>query len=426
MLVARGDDVYRGAFGYANIEKRVLNANDTQFEIASLSKMFTAIAILKLRDAGKLRLSDSICTYIDSCPAAWRPVTIDEVLHHRSGLPDYEDSLEIDSPAYFAFMTAPDSSKRIVEREKPLPLDFPPGSKFSYSNTGYVVLGFIVERASRETIARYLHETIFGPAGMNDTGVIGVDPSPRLATGYTVKTEWGQRLPGFTLEDVHASPVPALSLTAPEGDAGIFSTAGDLLTWARIMLGAKPALVSAEERAEILHGVEGYGDGWMIRDAFGLPRFLHTGELPGYLSNVMVFPTVGTISIVLDNLDTPMNAFTRDVSAIAIGKPYDPPFSGALVTLTPAQDAALFGRYKQASGEIVCVAMDGTLLAASTPRYKAGLLPLAPDRFYMPLASGLVTFTLGSNGVASQMNLRYNGEDHVASRVEAPCPAGTL
>jgi CubicO group peptidase (beta-lactamase class C family) len=427
VLVAQGDEIYRGAFGYANLAKRILNANDTQFEIASISKMFTAMAILKLRDAGALRLEDSICKYIDSCPAAWQVVTIDEVLHHRSGLPDYEDSLEIESPAYYAFMTAPDSSKRILEREKSVPLDFVPGSKFSYSNTGYVVLGFIVERAAHEPIATYLRSKIFRPAGMKDTGVIGVDPAPRLALAYSAETTWAQKLPGFTLEDVHASPVPSLSLTAPEGDAGVFSTAGDLLTWGRIMLGAKPDVVSAQERAEVLHDIEGYGDGWVVESAFGLSRFYHTGELPGYLSFFAVYPASATIVVVLDNLDTPTETLTRNLQAIALGKPFDEPVSGVLVTLSPAQEAVLFGRYKLASGGIICVAKDGDLLAAGLAgHYVAGLLPMAADRFYMPLSSGLVTFTVPANGSASEMNLRYSGVDHVASRVDTPCPAGTF
>jgi D-alanyl-D-alanine carboxypeptidase len=427
VLVAQGENVYRGAFGYANLAKHVLNTNDTQFEIASISKMFTALAILKLRDAGALKLEDSICTYIDSCPAAWQAVTIDEVLHHRSGLPDYEDSLEIESPAYYAFMTAPESSKRILEREKPVPLDFVPGTKFSYSNTGYVVLGFIVERASHQPIAAYLRGKIFGPAGMNDTGVLGVDPAPRLASAYSADTTWAQKLPGFTLEAVHASPVPSLSLTAPEGDAGIFSTAGDLLTWGRVMLGAKPDVVSAQERAEILHDVEGYGDGWMVENAFGLSRFFHTGELPGYLSFFAVYPASATIVVVLDNLDTPTASLTRDLQAIALGKPFDEPVSGTLVTLSAAQEAVLFGRYKLASGGIICVQRDGDLLAAGLAgHYVAGLLPMAANRFYMPLSSGLVTFTVPANANASDMNLRYSGVDHVASRVETPCPAGTF
>jgi D-alanyl-D-alanine carboxypeptidase len=427
VLVARGEDVYRGAFGYANIAKRMKNANDTQFEIASLSKMFTAVAILKLRDAGALKLGDSICKYLDSCPSTWKTITIDEVLHHRSGLPDYEDSLEIESPAYYAFMTAPESSKRILEREATVPLDFPPGTKFNYSNTGYVVLGFIAERAARKTYAAYLHATIFGPAGMNDTGVVGVDAAPRLAVGYTADTTWAKKLPGFTLDEVRASPVPALSLTAPEGDAGIFSTADDLLAWGQIMLGAKPDLVSAAERAEILHDVEGYGDGWMVEPAFGLPHFFHTGELPGYLSFLSVFPDSATIVVVLDNFDTPTETLTRDLEAIALGKPFSEPVSGQLVTLSHAQEAALSGEYKLASGGVVCVRKDGDLLVAGLAgHYVAGLLPMAPDRFYMPLSSGLVTFTVPANGSASAMNLQYNGVDHVANRVDAACPEGTF
>jgi D-alanyl-D-alanine carboxypeptidase len=428
VLVATKSGTYRGAFGYANLEQRVPNVLKTQFEIASLTKMFTAAAILKLRDRHALTLEDSICEYLSPCPAAWQPVTIDEVLHHRSGIPDYEDSLGIESQDYYDFMTAADSSKRIVEREAALPLDFPPGTKLSYSNTGYVVLGFIIEKASHESYASFLHETIFGPAAMSDTGVLGVDPAPRLATGYVATTTWQQKLLGFALQDVHASPVPTLSLTSPEGDAGIFSTADDLLRWSRIMLGDRPDLLTQDERAEILQPVDGYGDGWMIGKSFGVLRFRHTGELPGFLSNIEVYPDSQTIAIVMDNFDTPLSAFTRDIQAIALSQPYDDPFSGALVTLQPAQQALLVGQYKSDDdSDIVCIAVDKSsmLEAAIKGEFTAGLLPFAPDRFYMPLSSGQVTFTGGADGRISELNMRYDGMDHRAARVDAPCPPDT-
>lgn len=426
-LVARGSDVFADAYGYANIARRTPNTLHTQFEIASLSKMFTAVAILKLRDQGALKLGDSICTYITPCPAAWQPVTIEHLLHHRGGLPDYENALEMESPQYYAFMTSPQSSKRILEREAALPLDFVPGTKFSYSNTGYIALGFIAERAARQPLAKFLRRTVFEPAGMRETGVLGVDAAANLATGYaSADVTWAQRLPGFSLETAHPKPVPRLALTPPSGDAGIFSTAGDLLRWARIMLGDQPALVSPAERAEILTGIEGYGDGWMTGTSFGMTRFRHTGELPGFLSNISVYPDENTVVIVLDNVDTPMNALTRDLQAIALGRPYDLPFSGPMGTLTDEQQARLSGQYRSSDGNIWCVGVSsGMLEVAVKDRFTAGLLPFDATHFYMPLASGLATFAGSGAGASDTLNLRYDGIDHPAARTHDACPAGT-
>jgi CubicO group peptidase (beta-lactamase class C family) len=424
VLVARGDAKYVTARGYADVARRVKNVADTQFEIASLTKMFTAAAILKLRDAGKLRLADSICTYLAPCPAAWKPVTIDEVLHHRSGIPDYEDALGMESPAYYAFMTAPDDARRILDREMPLPLDFPPGTKFSYTNTGYVALGYVVEKAAGLPYATFLHRTLFEPAGMRDSGVIGVDDAPRLAIGYQAPhVDWPQRLVGYRLADVAPQPVPRLALAAPHGDASVFSSAGDLLRWARIMQGSDAAIESPAERAEILQATDGYGDGWMVADAFDQQRFRHTGELPGFLSTIAVFPQSATSVVVLENVDLPISAIVRDIQALALGQPYDLPFSGPMVTLTAQRLAPLTGQYALDGGDIACVAISkGALEVAIKGKYTAGLMPFAADRFYMPLSSGPVTF---SGSPPTSMNLRYNGVDHQATRVDRACPDGT-
>lgn len=417
VLVAQGSNVYRDAFGYADVARRVPNTVQTQFEIASLTKMFTAFAILKLRDQGRLQLSDSVCRFLSPCPQQWQAATIDEVLHHRSGIPDYESSLEIESDKYFAFLSQPDDSRRILEREEALPLDFAPGTKFSYSNTGYIVLGFIIQAASGQSYASYLHSHVLGPAHMNHTGIIGVDPAPHLAVGYLAPdVSWAQRLAGFSLVDVNPKPAPKLTLASPHGDAALFSTADDLLAWARIMLGADPKLVSAAERKEIWTNVDGYGDGWMISPQFGRERYRHTGEIPGYLSNIAIYPKDDTVVIMLDNLDTPMSAVTRDLNAAVFDAPYDPPVDGKEVTLTPPQLQSLTGQYKTADGDLACVSIGPRFLQVEIKgRFTAGLIPMAPDRFYMPLSAGIVTFT------AASLNMRYNGEDHPAARLGSNC-----
>jgi CubicO group peptidase (beta-lactamase class C family) len=415
VLVARRGQVFEKAYGYADFASHSPMTVQTQFEIASLTKMFTAIAILKLRDRGALRLEDSICRYVQPCPAAWQPVTIDEILHHRSGIPDYENALDIESPAYYAFMTQPESSKRILQREAALPLDFPPGSRFSYSNSGYVALGFAIEAAAHEPYARFLHEAVLDPAGLTSTGILGVDRAPRLAKGYEPPdVSWAQRLAGFSIASADPKEVPKLSLTPPSGDAGLFSTIGDMYRWTQIMMGVGPKVVNAAERAEVFHAIDGYGDGWMIGSQFGLQRYRHTGELPGFLSNVSVYPAEGITTIVMSNVDTPMMAFTRDVQAIALGQPYDEPYSGALVSLGDKAFSALFGEYAMADGDSLCVTRDahGMLEAKIKDKFVAGLLPMSATRFYMPLSSGVVTFDLRS-GHAKSVNMRYNGVDHI-------------
>ena len=423
VLVASKGHVYRRAYGYSDFGARVSNTTSTQFEIASISKMFTAAAILKLRDKGALQLNDSLCRYLTPCPQTWRPITIQEVLDHRSGIPDYEDALDLESATYYDFMTKPDSSKRILERQAALPLDFVPGTRFSYSNTGYVVLGFIVESAAHQSYAAFLHRAVLDPAGLRSTGVIGVDPATRLAKGYSMDVAWAQRVRGFDIAAVAPKEVPKLALTPPSGDAGLFSTVDDLLRWTEIMLGSKPELFNSQERAEIFSATDGYGDGWFVENQFGLLRYSHTGELPGFLSDVDVYPTAGTTTIMMDNVEMPTRSFTRDVQAIALGQPYDNPYSGELVQLAQSAQNALFGTYAMTNGDSLCVteSSDHMLLAKVKGKFAAGLLPFSATRFYMPLSSGIVTFEQPPNQ-PQQINLRYDGVDHPGARGSSePC-----
>src|SRR5580704_1720292 len=154
VLVARANDVlFEKGYGFADVEHAHPFTTTTQLPIASLSKMFTAMAVLKLRDAGRLRLDDSICAHLSNCPDTWKSITIQELLRHTSGIPDYEEPLELGSDNYLQFMQQQNASQKIMENAQKLPLDFPPGAKFHYSNTGYVVLGYMVEQVSRESLA---------------------------------------------------------------------------------------------------------------------------------------------------------------------------------------------------------------------------------------------------------------------------------
>lgn len=419
VLIARnGTVLLRKGYGYSNVEERIPYEPETQHAVASVSKMFTAMAALKLRDAGKLRLDDPICKYLDPCPEAWRPITIQELMRHTSGIPDYEEALGLGSDRYLAFMTQPNASARILENARRLPLDFPPGEKFHYSNTGYIVLSFIIERAAGMPFADYVTRTILRPAGMTSSGVLGAQSPARLARGYTqANLSWTERLAGVPLTAGHLKRVPTLPLTPPEGDAWLYTTVDDLYRWSRLMEGSE--LIPKAEVAEVLTpGLENYGYGWFVGTGFDRPRNRHNGELPGYLSDFVRFPEEKITIIVLCNLDrAPLSRIVRDVSAIVLGTPWDPPIQGKVITLSEAQRAPLVGEYRLSDDQILSIeSVHDTVFAAVKGRYRVPLIPLSPTRFYFPLGDGLAIFTLGSRGSATKVTLRYSGEDHDAPR----------
>jgi len=421
VLIARANSiVLRRGYGFADLARRIPYTPETRHEVASISKMFTAMAALKLRDQGRLALGDSLAHLLPDCPKAWRGITVTDLIHHTSGIPDYEEALEIGSEKYFETMTRPDAVKAIVAHATTLPLDFPPGTQFHYSNTGYIVLSLVVQAAAREPFDRFVQRRLLEPAGMSRSGVFdGTHVPEGLAVGYTRDDlGWAKTLAGVPLDSAGLRPVPRLPLAPPEGDAGIYSTVDDLYRWSRIMEGSR--LVPDSLAAEVFTpGLSNYGAGWFVGRGFDRRRMRHNGILPGYVSDFIRFPDDSVTIILFSNLDRArLDRIARDVSAIVLGTPYDPPVRGRVITLAAEQAAALEGDFKMADGKLLTIRNAPDYLTARlTDAYTAGLIPLSRVEFYFPLGDGRALFTLDAQGKAARVNMRYGGEDHIAERV---------
>lgn len=421
VLVAQDGAVLFGkAYGFSDVEKQIPFSLDTQIEIASLSKMFTAMAILKLRDQGKLRLEDSVCLHLQDCPDTWKPITIDELVHHTSGIPDYEDPLDLGSPKYLDFMAKPGSSARILDDAKKLPLDFTPGSKFNYSNTGYVVLGYVIQQVSKQPFGEFITSIILRPTKLLHSGIFGFGPAPTaLARGYTHGDQpWDRMLKGISLLDQNLTLIPELPLDPPHGDAGMFSTVEDLYRWSAALDDGTAAPRSDIDEV-FAPGRDRYGFGWTIGTDYGEKRYQHTGVLPGYLSTIIKFPDRHITIVIVSNMDrVRMSTISAAVSAIALQKPFDMLVTGTVTKLTADQQSALIGSYKLTDGRLVTIAVDGDSISAeSKGHFLAGLIPLSSTLFYMPLSDGTLSFTLSETGAATQINMHSRGEDHIGPRV---------
>ena len=416
VLIAKGDRVlFRKGYGYADVENRIPYTAETQHHVASISKMFTAMAVLKLREAGRIQLSDPLCKYIGKCPESWKTITVDQVMHHTSGIPDYESGLGLGSDEYTAFMAQPNVSEKIIELAMTKPLDFTPGTKFTYSNTAYMLLNRVVEKAAGVPFATYIRRTLLDPARMTSSGIAGEAPAPtRPSFGYTYgDLGWAKILGGVSFTDGHMRRVGKLESV---GGAWLYSTLDDLLKWSRIMDGSP--LVSKQLVAEgFKPQLDGYAAGWIVDSTFGKRRVLHTGSLPGYVSNFTKFPDDSITIIVFSNIDRGrMGTIMRDLTAIAFGRPFDMPVRGTFLTLTPEQYAPLLGEYRVADGRKLTVTYQDMLVAKLENQYEAGLLPISPTEFYFPLGDGRAIFKLDSSGKAIEVNMRYSATDHIAKR----------
>ena len=289
MIVDRGRIAYLRAYGLADVEARTPATTATNYRLASLSKAFTAAAVMLLVKDGKLRYDDRVADLLPGMPPHTRDVTVRHLLNHTSGLWDYEDfvpgtqSRQVKDRDVLALLAHADSTY------------FAPGSRYRYSNTGYALLALLVERASGQPFARFLDDRIFRPLGMRGSVAheAGVSAVPNRAWGYT------ERDGRFVRTD--QSPTSAVL-----GDGGVYSSVEDLARWDRALtdgtLLGPDAMRGAFEPPRLPGGAASqYGFGWFVDTFGGTTRHRHHGETRGFTNYIQRFPDRGLTVVLLTN-----------------------------------------------------------------------------------------------------------------------------
>ena len=314
LLVAkRGHVLLRKAYGPADEASGVPNRPETRFRIGSITKQFVAAGILRLADRGLLDVQDSLCSRLSPCPSAWQPITLRHLLTHTSGLPDYTTFAN-----FPALIGTPASTADLLARFRDLPLDFPPGDHWSYSNSGYVVLGALLEAISGRAWGDYLREEIFVPLGMADTGVDEDSPSLlRHATGYLqpgVKPVF-LAMSEFAAAGALASTVDDLFLWDEALRAGRVLSAGSLAAATSAQVPCKPGGCA-------LASDTGYGYGWFVALVDARPYAYHWGRIDGFVSTNGFDAADETVVIALSNLETtPTFAMSASLEGLALKAP---------------------------------------------------------------------------------------------------------
>lgn len=287
VLIAKGDSVLiQRGYGLANQEWDIPNTTDTKFRIGSISKQFTAGAILFLAQAGQLELNASITKYLPEAPQSWKAVSIHHLLSHTSGIPNVTAL-----PGFGAKKVLPSKPEELMLLFRNLPLEFAPGTEGRYSNSGYVVLACVIGRVSGQTLPVFLRHHILGPAGLRDTG------------SDTHRAILRHRAAGYTLLPEGLGNADYIDMTVPIGGGSLYSTVGDLHRWAlRLHRGQ---IIRPEWVRQMTTPVaRNYGYGLQIRNGRHGRIYEHGGGTKGFNSFLQYRAGSEVVVVVLSNINT--------------------------------------------------------------------------------------------------------------------------
>jgi CubicO group peptidase (beta-lactamase class C family) len=326
---AAGEAVYARGFGHADHASKTPNTADTSFCIGALTQQFTATAILLLTAAGKLSLDDGIGRHLPEYPSVGASITLHQLLSHTSGLPNYMGDAALLQRRSEAFTPA-----QLLELFWNRPLEFPPGSDFRHSDSGYAVLGAIIERVSKRSYAEHMQREIFSPFGLTHTEV-GCDPRGVDRTrGYSASPSGGLELArGF-----HASILYSA--------AGVSSTAGDLLLWHDAL--QNDEVLDPPRQQALFRPVQNhYAYGWFVRQEHGLNVLSHGGAVDGFVSHFARVPELDLALLVLSNNSSVDARPILDAAlSAALGEKLKPRETATAVALDPGIPPRLTGTYR--------------------------------------------------------------------------------
>jgi CubicO group peptidase (beta-lactamase class C family) len=406
-LVAKdGKVIFSKGYGMANAEWDIPNTPQTKFRLGSITKQFTAASILLLQERGKLSVQDPVCKYIAECPKAWEPITIHHLLTHTSGIPSYTD---VKSPEEFRKMSISSVTPAgFVDSFKSKPLEFTVGEKMKYNNSGYFMLGYIVEKISGRSYESFLRENIFTPLKMEDTGY---DTHDRIlkkrATGYSMKA-------GRMVNSDY------LDMSVPYAAGSLYSTVEDLFTWNEALFSDK--LLSAKSREAMMTvDKNDYAYGLAINRQHNRGMVSHGGGINGFSTILARFPDEKVTIVVLRNANygnPNPGRISQDLAAIVFGEKYELPRERVAIKVDPKNFDAYVGQYELNPNFIITITREGdSLMGQPTGQPKSELFPESETKYFLKVVDAQVTFVRDDKGAVTHLIL-HQGGDRTARKIK--------
>jgi len=396
VLVAQGGQVVLNkGYGSANLEWDIPDSPQTKFRLGSLTKQFTAAAILLLEERGKLKTDDLVAKYLPDAPASWAKITLANLLTHTSGIPNFTSF-----PDYSTTEATPTTPEQLVGRFRDKPLSFQPGEKWEYSNSGYVLLGYLLEKISGQRYEDFVRDNLFAPLGMTESGY---DSRAAIilhrAAGYS---------PGAN------GPVNAgyIDMSIPFSAGALYSTTEDLWRWEQGLFGGK-VLTTASLKKMTTPFKNDYAYGLAARTAHGYTVLEHGGGIEGFNTQLAYDPDGKLAVIVLGNLNgAAPGEIAGQLMSLLHGETVVLPSERKEITVSTDVLRQYVGTYQLAPTFSIVITLEGNrLMSQATNQPALPLFPESETSFFLKAVDAQIEFAKNEKGEVTSLTLRQGGNE---------------
>ena len=403
LVAQKGVVLLQKGYGYKNAATKTLNDSATVFQIGSITKQFTSAIILQLQEQNKLSVHDSISKFIPYYPNG-NKITVENLLTHTSGIYNYtNDEMFMKNNA-----VNPISIENLIALFKNKPLDFNPGEKYRYSNSGYILLGFIIEKITGKSYFQVVRENIFQPLGMDHSGFDFKSlKSINKATGY------------FKLTPKINEPSSIIDSTVSFSAGAIYTTVDDLYKWDRALYTNK-ILNAASLQKAFMPFKSNYGYGWVIDSTYGKKVVMHEGGIFGFVSFIGRVFADETCIILFDNKGSEgLPKIAENINAILNEQPYDFPVERKEIDVDSNILKKYVGDYQLAPSFIITISFEnGQLFVQATGQGKTAMFAEKENYFFLKLTDAQIEFIKNAEGKTERLLLSQGGQQLPALKIK--------
>lgn len=401
LIIKDGKTLLDKGYGFSNVEENIPNKTNTIFQIGSITKQFTAAVILKLQEENKINVDDKLSKYFPGYPNG-DSITIEHLLTHTSGIYSYTNDREFMSSK----ITLPHSRQQMISLFKNKPLHFTPGTKWRYSNSGYLLLGYIIEDVTGLPYEQAVRKYIFNPLKMQSSGF-----------DYT-KLNNQQKATGYSqLVDEMNTPAPSIDSTISFASGSIYTTTADLYKFQQGMQTHAIISKSTLEKASTPFK-NNYGYGFEIDSIAGKKIIGHSGSIHGFVSNLVWVPGENTVVILLNNVTSPhLGKITHSIISLLYDQPYELPIVKTAITVPEKTLEQYTGVYEIAPQFAITISLvNGALIGTPQGQESRILHPEKEDLFFLKEVDGQFKFSRNEQNEITEVTLFQGGKEIIGKR----------